>query len=81
LQKGNSQQVLKAKKRRGFLYNENLNTKWKHMYRCFGSSSSVNQCARFSAKKMNISPNFIKNRSWKLQEIWTQSTSEPIRYF
>jgi hypothetical protein len=27
LQKGNSQQVLKAKKRRGFLYNENLNTK------------------------------------------------------
>jgi hypothetical protein len=35
----------------------------------FGVKFFCEPCARFSAKKMRISPNFIKNRSQKSQEI------------
>ena len=66
LQRRILQQVLKAKKKRF------LNDLWHEIKAnvvTFWGKYFCEPCARFSAKKMRISPNFIKNRSRKSREI------------
>ena len=69
LQRSILQQVLKARKEEVF---ESSTTKIWHERKenvlTFWAKFFCEPCARFSAKKMMISPNFIKNRSRKSQE-------------
>jgi hypothetical protein len=64
LQRSILQQVLKARKEEVF---ESCTTKIWHERKA-NVLTFWRACARFSAKKMRISPNFIKNRSRKSQE-------------